>query len=706
MNQPPQASSQGPHPPQPPPPPPQPPQQPQQRGANAAEAQNLNQIVIEYLSKKGYAKTEAMLRVESAHIDAEGRPIITRVEDYPDIMHERAYSFLKDWIENSLDLYKGELRRLLFPVFVYSFLELASNGYVKACKEFFEAHSPEHEALHSHDLRQLAAISLLEHVQHNELAKLYRENKYRVTLTRTTFNLLTYHIQENEAAGGGIITRSLNDHMQVKITPEHPTTFSTRDDTGLGEDEGIPGHVSGHRNEFSGEMASLKLGALPMDKEFIADVEERLQQEDANERQATKQEESGLNSGVRSLLDEFRKIKREETGDSPMREDIPLPPYKGADIEREVKLVKESRSRFNLVGVPAPALPSVCMYTFHNTNDGLCSVDFSRDSTLVAGGFQESYIRIFSLKGTPLVSALPTENHTQPAPTSRRLIGHSGPVYGVSFAPSNQYLVSSSEDRTVRLWSLDTYTALVVYKGHDRPVWDVKFGPFGHYFATASHDHTARLWSTDHIYPLRIFAGHLSDVDTLAWHPNSAYLATGSSDKTVRLWDIQRGSSVRLFSGHTAPVTALAISPDGKTLASAADDATINLWDIASGKKMKSMKGHGRTSIYSLSFSVEGTVLVSSGADNTVRVWNVNHGIGGKQPAEPEPFNPSAPAATTNGAPPAAGDTAAKPDATPAASGTCSPDHMAAFHTKRTPVYKVQFTPRNLVLAAGAYLAA
>ena len=31
---------------------------------------------------------------------------------------------------------------------------------------------------------------------------------------------------------------------------------------------------------------------------------------------------------------------------------------------------------------------------------------------------------------------------------------------------------------------------------------------------------------------------------------------------------------------------------------------------------------------------------------------------------------------------------------------------MAAFHTKRSPVYKAQFTHRNLVLAAGAYLAA
>lgn len=38
---------------------------------------DTNHQVIEYLSKKGYSRTEAMLRVESANQDAEGRPTIT-----------------------------------------------------------------------------------------------------------------------------------------------------------------------------------------------------------------------------------------------------------------------------------------------------------------------------------------------------------------------------------------------------------------------------------------------------------------------------------------------------------------------------------------------------------------------------------------------------------------------------------------------------
>ncbi len=78
--------------------------------------------VIEYLNKKGYSKTEAMLRMESANQDADGRSIASRAGDPTGAKYGRAFSeshhdpyydevteypaSMRQWIEDGLDIYK------------------------------------------------------------------------------------------------------------------------------------------------------------------------------------------------------------------------------------------------------------------------------------------------------------------------------------------------------------------------------------------------------------------------------------------------------------------------------------------------------------------------------------------------------------------------------------------------------------------------
>ena len=364
----------------------------------------------------------------------------------------------------------------------------------------------------------------------------------------------------------------------------------------------------------------------------------------------------------------------------------------------------------------------------------------------------ESYIRVWSLDGRALNVPSPAEATETSSPTSSscRLIGHSGPIYGLSFSPAiaqpagdgpstgARYLLSCSADKSVRLWSLETWTCLVIYKSHDNPIWDVRWGPFGHYFATASHDRTARLWSTDHISPLRIFAGHDNDVDHVTFHPNGAYIFTCSCDKTVRMWDVTRGNAVRLFTGHTGNVTAIVCAPKGHILASADDQGSIFLWDLATGRRIKRMRGHGKGGIWSLSWSVESNVLVSGGTDCTVRVWdclqsltesnaNVSSAIVGGSAQNATIASAATPAVNGNTSTEVTGPIAkvdgsnstAAPAASTAAAGATAPggkkgrggkdemisaDQISAFPTKKSPVYKVQLTNMNLVLAGGAYL--
>lgn len=342
-------------------------------------------------------------------------------------------------------------------------------------------------------------------------------------------------------------------------------------------------------------------------------------------------------------------------------------------------------------------------------------MDFSGDQMLVAAGMEQSYIRIWSMDGNKIQPTYDYMDMETPA-NSRRLIGHSGPVYAVAFAPSiardnpsvptnARWLLSSSADCTIRLWSLDLWQCMVVYKGHDQPVWDLAWGPFGHYFVSGGHDKTARLWVTDHIRQQRIFAGHDQDVDCVCFHPNSAYVFTASSDHTVRMWAVTTGNAVRLFTGHTGKITSLSCSKDGKFLASGDDQGSILIWDLAPGRLLKRMRGHGKGGVWSLSWSAESTVLVSGGSDYTVRVWDV-HGpsqdssqrLLGDGTTGPKVDNPTSTGAGAQSS--SVGGMGKKKGK----DVVVSSDQISAFPTKKTPVYNVQFTNMNLLLAGGAYL--
>lgn len=712
---------------------------------------DLNRIVLEYLNKKGYHKTESMLRLESSHtptpsvslpntatsfltnpseLGGEDNTILTQelkdlrskqltieqelrdikdldlrlakekelreLKDYearkrretnPDV-YEIAYNALRKWVDSSLDLYKPELSKILYPIFIHCYLELIYKEFTAEAKRFFDKFKVDHEVLHGEELKTMSGVSLPDHLQENETAKSFRTHKYRIIISKTSMDLLLYFLHENEAVGGAILIKIINQFLNPIIKITQPDKLQLVGDAN--PEEGLALNDDINEIEKFNAQASVSLGKLPLEPEIQEEIEAELKVKDEE------QVEKGQ-THEKSLVEEFQAMTAVET-DSPVRDSLPLPLKDYSDIRRYIKEVEDSRSKIKLDTIQASA-PSVCMYTFHNTNNNLTCLEFNQDATILAGGFQDSYIQLWSIDGKSLKSVFKRDSKN--GDNTRKLIGHSGPVYSASFSPDNRFMVSSSEDKTVRLWSLDSFSGLVSYRGHSQPVWDVKFSPLGHYFATASHDQTARLWATDHIYPLRIFAGHINDVDCIDFHPNSNYVFTGSSDKTCRMWDVHSGNTARVFMGHTGPINCLAVSPDGRWLASAGEDSVINIWDVGSGRKLKSMRGHGRSSIYSLQFSRDNGVLVSGGADNTVRVWDVRKNTNDAGP-EPEVFNFDDDDKDVNG-------TTSRSSATKKSNANrkeivATTDHMTAYFTKKTPVYKVHFTRRNLCLAAGPFL--
>ncbi|CAL9042534.1 unnamed protein product [Musa banksii] len=654
------------------------------------EEEEIQKAVAAYLRKKGFTNTELALQEEQNRVSFSSNSdhSVSRLENGP-VRYSDGYSKLRLWAYSSLDLYKHELLRVLFPVYIHCFMDLVAGGHVHEARNFFHTFREDHESMHLRDLQKLEGILSPLHLEEIELSRSFRQNKFKIKMCEYSYDLLLQYLQKTQSfTMRGVI----NEHIDFEVSPGQPTSSS-------GDADFVT--IEGRNNDLVRQINQKEIhwGVLEdsLEQHLERPVSDSEKAESANKELVLisvnsliqKRPLDGGKQGIPvkmvkkdKLVNMVGKNVRSETSAVSVaprvKPELTLPTTL---VEVEQAILEDLRSRVQLNSL---ALPSISFYTFVNTCNRLNCSSISQDGSLVAGGFSDSSLKVVwdisKIGQLVKTSSLHGEkesakNENLPATEEGKkpytlFHGHSGPVYSATFSPFGEFLLSSSSDSTIRLWSTKLNTNLVCYKGHNYPVWDVQFSPVGHYFASSSHDRTARIWSMERIQPLRIMAGHLSDVDCVQWHANCNYIATGSSDKTVRLWDVQSGECVRIFIGHRSMILSLAMSPDGRYMASGDEDGTIMMWDLSSGRCVSPLVGHS-SCVWTLAFSCEGTLLASGSADCTIKLWDVT-----------------------------ASTRASRMESKSSSSNRLR--LLKALPTKSTPVYTLQFSRRNLLFAAGA----
>ncbi|KAM6183966.1 transcription initiation factor TFIID subunit 5 isoform 2-T2 [Erethizon dorsatum] len=560
---------------------------------------------------------------------ASGKVGSVAVEDQPDVsavlsaynqqgdptMYEEYYSGLKHFIECSLDCHRAELSQLFYPLFVHMYLELVYNQHENEAKSFFEKFHGDQECYYQDDLRVLSSLTKKEHMKGNETMLDFRTSKFVLRISRDSYQLLKRHLQEKQ---NNQIWNIVQEHLYIDIFDGMPRS-KQQIDAMVGSLAGEAKREANKSKVFFGLLKEPEI-EVPLDDED----EEGENEEGKPKKKKPKKDSIGSKS-------------KKQDPNAPPQNRIPLPELKDSDKLDKIMNMKETTKRVRL---GPDCLPSICFYTFLNAYQGLTAVDVTDDSSLIAGGFADSTVRVWSVTPKKLRS--------------------------VKQAADLSLIDKESDDVLERIMDEKTASELKILYGHSGPVYGASFSP-------------DRLWATDHYQPLRIFAGHLADVNCTRFHPNSNYVATGSADRTVRLWDVLNGNCVRIFTGHKGPIHSLTFSPNGRFLATGATDGRVLLWDIGHGLMVGELKGHTDT-VCSLRFSRDGEILASGSMDNTVRLWDA---VKAFEDLETDDF-------TT-----ATGHINLPENSQELLLGT--------YMTKSTPVVHLHFTRRNLVLAAGAY---
>ena len=193
---------------------------------------------------------------------------------------------------------------------------------------------------------------------------------------------------------------------------------------------------------------------------------------------------------------------------------------------------------------------------------------------------------------------------------------HDGVILQLAFAANERFIVSASNDKTLRIWGYHTGELKRTLIGHEEAVNTCAISPDSQIIASGSDDKTIKLWRFDHSYAYQTFIGDRAAVNSLAFSNDGQYLISGGSDKTIKIWDIKTGEIIKSWQAHEQAIISIAINPHRHLIASASR-TEIKIWQGQTGELIKILRGTAP-----LKFSPDGHFLITGSYGDKVKIWS------------------------------------------------------------------------------------
>lgn len=179
--------------------------------------------------------------------------------------------------------------------------------------------------------------------------------------------------------------------------------------------------------------------------------------------------------------------------------------------------------------------------------------------------------------------------------------GHRATIRGLSVSQDGQTLASASDDKTVRLWDLETSETIAVLRGQigqgsEGVVNAVALSPDGRFAAVGGFfaPHTSfdtpmgdvRIFSAHSGQIKRVLKGLLYPVETLAYAPERDELAAAGQDGIVLRWHAPFGEAEPVerppLDSQARRIRAVAYALGGQRLIAITADYGLRIWDLDS----------------------------------------------------------------------------------------------------------------------------
>lgn len=211
--------------------------------------------------------------------------------------------------------------------------------------------------------------------------------------------------------------------------------------------------------------------------------------------------------------------------------------------------------------------------------------------------------------------------------------GHADSIGAIALprAPSGkagppEFLITGSQDLTVKRWSIprkagEPGKAIYARKAHDKDINAIDVSPDNRMFATASQDRTAKVWDLESGESIGVLRGHKRGVWTVKFSQYDKIIATGSGDKSIKIWSLVNYDCTKTFEGHTNSVLKLAFVTKGQQLVSAGGDGLVKVWETKGDGECSSTLDNHEDKVWSLAPKEDETGFISGGGDGVITFW-------------------------------------------------------------------------------------
>ncbi|KAL8874192.1 MAG: hypothetical protein Q9174_000458 [Haloplaca sp. 1 TL-2023] len=227
--------------------------------------------------------------------------------------------------------------------------------------------------------------------------------------------------------------------------------------------------------------------------------------------------------------------------------------------------------------------------------------------------------------------------------------GHTANVTGVAFHCEGKWMVTSSEDASVKIW--DTRSGIIQRNyNHNHPVNDVVIHPNQGELIACDRGGDVRVWDLgENKCTHQLIPEEDVSVASVTVASDGSLLCAGNNLGNVYLWQMKQNRDVTSlipitsFQAHNAYVTRVLLSPDVRHLATCSADHNARIWaidpdaphnikgvDTAPADRAPgtlpletSLDSHQRW-VWDCAFSADSAYLVTACSDHYARLWELN----------------------------------------------------------------------------------